>query len=75
MASLSSNKAEPAIAFAVAILGMAATTWGALTHTAPIVAPGAALIMLGGAWLGNCLARLDVRIFPTGEQPREGEAD
>jgi hypothetical protein len=72
MSSLGSSKAEPAIAFAVAILGMAVTTWGAFTHAAPLLAPGASLILLGGAWFGNALARLDVRIFPTGEHRREG---
>ena len=73
MSSLGSNKAEPAGAFAVVILGMAMTTWGAFSHTAPLLAPGATLILLGGAWLGNSLARLDIRIFPTGEHPREDE--
>ena len=73
MSSLGSNKAEPAIALAIVILGVAMTTWGAFSHAAPVVAPGATLILLGGAWLGNSLARLDVRIFPSAAPPREDE--
>ena len=65
MASGRSNKVEPIIALFLTIAGMAITTWAAFTHTAALVVPGATLITLGGAWLGNALARADVRIFPS----------
>ena len=77
MSPAGSNKAQPIVALIVTILGMAITSWAAFTHTAALVVPGATLITLGGAWLGNALARADVRIFPVhseGEQPPGGEA-
>ena len=76
MPSSGLQRAEPFIAGAVAVLGGAATTWAAFTHTAPLIAPGATLILAGSAWLGNSLARRDVRLFRSGaptEQPAEGE--
>jgi hypothetical protein len=57
---------EPLLAALTTLLGIGLTTAGALTHVAPIVAPGALLIFVGGAWLGNALARHDVRLFSRG---------
>lgn len=48
----------------VAVTGMALTTYGAFAHGGPLLAPGSTLTLLGGAWLGNLLARRDVRLFP-----------
>lgn len=56
--------AEPAVAAIVAVVGIALTTYGALTHAGALVAPGSALTLLGGGWLGNVLARRDVRLVP-----------
>ena len=56
---------EPVAAAVLALLGIALTSVGVLTHTAPLVAPGAVLILAGGGWLGNALARRGVRLFPT----------
>jgi hypothetical protein len=55
---------EPILAAVVALLGVVLTSAGAFVHAAPAVAPGALLALLGGAWLGNALARLDVRLLP-----------
>jgi len=60
-----SGRSELATAGAVALLGMALTTYGALAHVGPLVAPGSALILAGGGWLGNALARHDIRVIPT----------
>jgi len=48
---------EPVLATLVTLLGIALTSVGVFTHTAPVVAPGALLALVGGAWLGNSLAR------------------
>jgi hypothetical protein len=48
---------EPVVAALVALVGIALTSFGAFTHTATAMAPGAALALLGGGWLGNSLAR------------------
>jgi len=48
---------EPALAALVTLIGIALTSFGAFTHTATVMAPGAALALSGGAWLGNSLAR------------------
>jgi len=40
------------------------TSFGVFTHTGPAVAPGALLAFVGGGWLGNSLARRDVRLLP-----------
>jgi hypothetical protein len=48
---------EPALAALVTLVGIGLTTFGAFTHTATAMAPGAALAFLGGGWLGNALAR------------------
>jgi hypothetical protein len=48
---------EPAIAALVSLIGVGLTSFGVFSHTAHAVAPGALLALLGGAWLGNALAR------------------
>ncbi len=48
---------EPALAALVTLVGIALTSFGVFTHSPPAVAPGATLALLGGAWLGNSLAR------------------
>jgi hypothetical protein len=55
---------EVALAALVTLIGIALTSIGVATHTAPAVAPGALLTLVGGAWLGNVLARRDVRLLP-----------
>jgi hypothetical protein len=55
---------EPVLAALVALIGIALTSIGVVTHTAPAVAPGALLTLVGAAWLGNVLARRDVRLLP-----------
>ena len=57
---------EPLLASLMTLLGIALTTAGAVAHIAQAVAPGALLILVGGAWLGNALARRDVRLLPGG---------
>ena len=46
------------------LAGMALTTLGAFNHAGPLMAPGSALILGGGLWLGHELARQDVRLLP-----------
>jgi hypothetical protein len=46
------------------LIGVGLTTAGAIVHAAPLVAPGALLALVGGGWLGNALARGDVRVLP-----------
>jgi hypothetical protein len=48
---------EPLLAGLMTLVGIALTTFGALAHVAQAVAPGALLILVGGGWLGNALAR------------------
>jgi hypothetical protein len=48
---------EPVLAALVTLIGIALTSVGVFTHTGPAVAPGALLLFVGGAWLGNSLAR------------------
>jgi hypothetical protein len=40
------------------LVGIGLTTFGAFTHAPIAMAPGAALALFGGGWLGNALARL-----------------
>ena len=58
-----SRQTQAGLASILALLGVAMTTQGAANHGGPLVAPGATFLVLGGAWLGNALARLDVRLF------------
>ena len=64
---------EPILAAIVALIGIVLTSAGAFVHAAPAVAPGALLALVGGAWLGNSLARQDVRLLP-GSQIVETDA-
>ena len=48
---------EPVLAALVTLIGIALTSVGVFTHTGPAIAPGALLAFVGGAWLGNSLAR------------------
>jgi hypothetical protein len=48
---------EPALAALVTLVGVALTSVAVFTHAGPLVAPGAVLTLVGGAWLGNSLAR------------------
>jgi hypothetical protein len=52
------------------LVGLALTTGGAVNHVAQASAPGALLILLGGGWLGNALARQDVRLLPAPAEER-----
>jgi hypothetical protein len=55
-------RVEAAISGVLALLGVVLTSVGIFGHVATLVAPGAALIVIGGAWLGNALARAGVRL-------------
>ncbi len=71
---LGTPRVQAALALAVTLVGVVLTTVGALAHTGPAIAPGAVLITLGGAWLGNALARARVRLVPNVRPPEDGEA-
>ena len=60
---------EPVLAAAVMLIGLGLTTAGAVAHIAVAVAPGALLALVGGGWLGNALARRDVRLLPAPAEP------
>jgi hypothetical protein len=53
---------EPLLAAVTTLAGIGLTTFGALAHAGQAFAPGAVLILVGGGWLGNALARRDVRL-------------
>jgi hypothetical protein len=55
---------ETVLAALVILVGIALTSAGVFAHIGPAVAPGALLTLVGGGWLGNSLARHDVRLFP-----------
>lgn len=61
---------ELTLASASTILGIVLTTMALLVHAAILVAPGALIITLGSAWLGNAMARHGVRLFhvPSGAE-------
>jgi hypothetical protein len=54
---------EPLLAALVTLVGIGLTTTGVLSHVGVAIAPGALLITVGAAWLGNALARHDVRLL------------
>jgi hypothetical protein len=56
---------EVVVSALLAVGGIVLTSVGVLGHVGTLVAPGALLILVGGGWLGNALARRDVRLFPT----------
>ena len=70
------KRVEVAVAIGLLVVGIAMTTWAAFSHNGPVVAPGATLIFLGGAWAGNALARRGVRLFAAarGDERSGGEA-
>ena len=51
------------VAGLVTLIGIGLTSGGVFGHAAPAIAPGALLILVGGGWLGNSLARRDVRLL------------
>jgi hypothetical protein len=55
---------EPVLAALLTLIGMGLTTFGVVGHVATASAPGALLVLGGGAWLGNALARRHVRLLP-----------
>ncbi|HEV7664077.1 MAG TPA: hypothetical protein VGQ62_11120 [Chloroflexota bacterium] len=55
---------EPALAALVTLVGMALTSFGVFGNVGQAIAPGSFLTLAGGAWLGNALARRDVRLLP-----------
>jgi hypothetical protein len=59
------SPATAVLAALVTAVGVAATAYGALTHTAMLIAPGSVLTLAGSAWLGFALACFDVRLYPT----------
>jgi len=48
---------EPVLAGLATLVGIGLTSFAAATHTSTAMAPGAALALLCGGWLGNSLAR------------------
>jgi hypothetical protein len=48
---------EPVLAVLTTLIGITLTTLGAVLNVGTAVAPGALLILVGGGWLGNALAR------------------
>lgn len=55
---------EPVLAALLTVVGVALTSAGVFAHAGLAVAPGALLTLVGGGWLGNSLARRDVRLLP-----------
>jgi hypothetical protein len=56
---------ELIVSVVLVLVGAVLTTVGAFSHGGPLIAPGSVLILFGAAWLGNVLARRDVRLFPS----------
>jgi hypothetical protein len=69
------SRLEPVLAAVAALVGIALTTIGAFAHVAWLSAPGATLILVGGAWLGNALARHGVRLFSADRPKQIGQGD
>lgn len=55
--------AELIAAAALTLVGVVLTAYGAVAHAGWTSAPGATATLVGGAWLGNVLARIDVPLF------------
>lgn len=55
--------AELIAAAALTLVGVVLTAYGAVAHAGWTSAPGATATLVGGAWLGNVLARKDVPLF------------
>jgi hypothetical protein len=68
-------RVEMPLAAVVTVIGIIMTSWAVLGHAGLLVAPGALVITLGGAWLGNAMARHGVRLFASAEpQTTESES-
>jgi len=63
---------EAVLAALLTLVGIGLTSAGVFAHIGQAIAPGALLTLVGGGWLGNALARRDVRLFPG---TREGSKD
>jgi hypothetical protein len=55
-------RVELPLAGALTVVGIGMTAWAVLAHAALLIAPGALVITVGGAWLGNAMARHGVRL-------------
>jgi hypothetical protein len=66
---------EAILAGLATLIGIALTSFGVATHNPPAVAPGALLAFVGGGWLGNALARRDVRLLPRPHTDRTNGSD
>lgn len=64
---------EPALAALVTLIGIVLTSLGVLTHIGQAIAPGSLLTLAGSAWLGNSLARRDVRLLPGAKPEAQAE--
>jgi len=62
---------EPVLAALVMLVGIGLTSAGVFLHAGPAIAPGALLTFVGGGWLGNSLARRDVRLLPGSWGPKD----
>ena len=62
---------EAVLAALVTLIGIALTTYAEISHMSGLIAPGALLGFIGGAWLGNALARRGVRLLPAPREVKE----
>jgi hypothetical protein len=62
---------EPILAALVTLIGIGLTTYAEISHVSVAIAPGALLGFVGGAWLGNALARRGPRSLPTPREAKE----
>ncbi len=63
---------ELAVSAILTLIGIALTTYGAAFHAGWTSAPGATATLVGGAWLGNVLARRDVPLLGESATGAEG---
>lgn len=63
-ARLEASALKLVLAAVLGLAGVALTTLGAFNHAGPLIAPGSALILVGGLWLGCELAGRGVRLLP-----------
>lgn len=54
---------ELVVSGVLTLVGVALTAYGAAFHAGWTSTPGATATLVGGAWLGNVLARRDVPIY------------
>jgi hypothetical protein len=62
--TIPSVRVEPIVAGLITLIGIGLTTVGILSRVGVAIAPGSVLVLGGAAWLGNALARGDVRLLP-----------